>query len=666
MKESPCCRTLKLISLLAGILKRLRALQSIHPEESMGRAMRIWTAPAVVTLSLFLLAGFLPGTPEAQDVEDLIGEETELAEAEFVFDRLERLRGRPLDVNSATAVELSELPWISPVMAKKIVQLREKIGRFRSLVELSVIPGVDYEFLKTVNPYLAVTMKEVPFWIPLEGRVRVVGESGARAMRDVRFYTRMTSRPSEDIEICYLSDKDEGESSLGDFQAGYVSFHRESFVSSVSIGDLSAEFAQGLVLWTPGGFFRGYETVSQTDRSASGIKGYRSSVENGALRGAHVQLCGQGICLDALFSRSKLDASLNDDGTARRLLESGLHREQWELDAKDSLTEDMFALHVSGEYFRVLSLEGTFYTADYEPALSGHESPDSYYFTGDRTSVTGLSGRWSLGRADLFGEAALINSGSKAFLLGWVCDVRHMEVASVFRSYDTDFYNLRASSFSGDHPWNERGVYVGFRARLGSYKLSAYVDGVQHPGPTTRESFPTSGYETAGSIEQNLDSGISVKVRGKLSRKESSEADPSDPYARISSISSRETVHTDVSWNANRRLRTRLRYSNVRADEGEKGSLVFVDLKYDSQSLLGFGGRVIYFDTSSYESRVYEYEGDLPGRVSLAPLWGDGVRWYLMLGLRGENLRAAAKLAQTRWTDSDANTELGFQLDFAF
>ncbi|KPJ61683.1 MAG: hypothetical protein AMJ46_01035 [Latescibacteria bacterium DG_63] len=632
----------------------------------MDRAMRLWPALAVVTLSLFLLCGVLPIPLEAQDVENLLGEETESSEAAFVVERLERLRGKPMDLNSVTAAELSELPWISPLLAEKIVFLREKVGRFRSLVELSVIPGVDYEFLQAVDPYLAVTTKGVPFWIPLEGRVRFVGTSDARAMRDVRFYARITSRPSEQTELCYLADKDEGESSLGDFQAGYLTVERESFLSSVSIGDLSAEFAQGLVLWAPGGFFRGYETVSQTDRSGSGVRGYRSSIENGALRGAHVRFSGQGLSVDAVFSRNRLDAYLNDDGTARKLAESGLHREEWELTGKDALAEEMFALHVTGKYFRTLSFEGTFYTAGYEPALSGGESSNSYYFTGDRASVAGLGGRWSLGEANMFGEAAVMNGGSKAFLLGWVCDVRDIEVASVFRSYDSDFYNVRASSFSGGTPWNERGVYVGVQGRLGSYRLRAYVDGVQHPGPTSRESFPTSSYETVGSIEQRFGSGITMRVRGKLSRRDISETDPSDPYARISSESSRETIHTDVSWAPARRFKTQVRYSTVRADEEEKGSLVFVGFDYRPESLLNFKGRVIYFDTSSYESRVYEYEGDLPGRVSLTPLWDEGVRWYVMLGALGQRLRATAKLAQTHRTGEEVSTELGFQLDFAF
>ena len=607
-------------------------------------------------------------TPE---LEGVIGDEAGSVEAEFVLDRLERLRANPIDLNSATIAEISELPWVTAVIARKIVSLREKVGRFRSLVNLSVIEGVDYELLKKIAPYVTIAAKGVPFWIPLEGRARLVGQTSARKFRDVHFYTRAISRPSQRIELAYVTDKDEGESTLGDFQAGYLTVRSEALLSSVSMGDFSAEFGQGLVLWAPQGFYRGYEAVSQTNRSGAGVHGYRSTLENGALRGAHAKLKGKGLSFETLFSRSKLDAYLNDDGTVRTLAETGYHREAWELRGKDVLTETMFAFHAEAEHANNFSLEGTFYTAGYEPSISPSEESYSYSFAGKRASVGGISGNLSLGQIDVFGEAALMNGGRKAFVLGWVSDMHGFGVASVFRSYDADFYNMRASSFSGGNPWNEKGVYVGFQGRIGKYKLSGYMDGVQHPRPTSRTSCPTSGYETAGSIEQDFGTGITLKVRGKLSKNDSSVNDPTDPYGRVSSTSSRETVNTDVSWTPGKAVSMKLRFSTVRADENEKGSLVFAGFSYSPEGLLTLRGRVIYFDTSSYESRVYESEEDLPGRVALIPLWDEGVRWYLVLGVRGKRLGAEAKFSQTHLTETraaedDGKSELGLQVDFAF
>jgi len=697
MKETSCRLPRPLLSCCAVTSRRALSAQSLYFQYVMDEMMRVRLNLVALTFGLLFLSWFTPPLVLAQasgqtwvtgqaatqkggdqstvasgpEVENVLGDEAGSTEAAFVIDRLERFKGRPIDLNSATVSELSELPWISPVLARKIVSLREKIGRFRSLIDLSVIEGIDYELLTKIKPYVTLATKGIPFWIPLEGRARMVGETSARKFRDAHFYTRAISRPSQRIELSYITDKDEGESSFGDFQAGYVTVRSEALLSSVSAGDLSAEFGQGLVLWAPTGFYRGYETVSQTNRGGTGVHGYRSSLENGALRGAHAKLKGKALSFEALFSRSKLDAYLNDDGTVRGLAETGYHREDWELRGKDALTEEMFAFHAEAEYAKNFSLQGTFYTANYEPPFSSKEESGSYSFTGKRASVGGVSGSLSLGQADIFGEAALMDGGRKAVVIGWVSDMHGIEIASVFRSYDRDFYNMRASSFSGGNPWNEKGVYVGLQGRFGKYKLSGYLDGTQHPRPTGAASCPTSGYETAGSIEQDLGSGITLRVKGKLSKNDSSVIDPSDPYGKISSVSSRETIHTDVSWTPGRSVSMKLRFSTVRADKNEKGSLVFAGFNYSPEGLLTLRGRVIYFDTSSYGSRIYEYEDDLPGRMTLMPLWDEGVRWYLVLGVRGKRLGAEAKFSQTHMTgtaqaDDDENSELGLQLDFAF
>ncbi len=609
-----------------------------------------------------------------EDVEDILGEDTQTSEAAFVVERLERLRGKPMDLNTATADELAQLPWISPLLAGRIITLRQRAGQFRSLVNLSVIQGVTYELLKAISPYVTVTYKDAPYWIPTEGRVRASGQTPVRTARSLHLYGRVTSRPSKEVEMSYLLDRDPGESSVTDFQAAYVAFSREGTLSRVTAGDLTAEFGQGLVLWAPGGYFRGYEVVSQAARSPAGVKGYRSSVENGALRGVHVGLAESWLSLDALLSRSELDAYLNDDGTVRRLADTGYHRDAWELEGKDALREDLFAVHAAVRQSNALMIEATFTSSRYEPGFSsgdtGSQNSDVLYFAGDGVSVGGLGARLALPQANLFGEAAMMSGGSKAFLFGWVCDVKRVEIATVFRTYDRDYYNLRASSFSGDDPWNERGVYLGLQTRVTDSKLNLYVDGFQRPGPGRGESFPKSGYEAVASVERKHGNGVTTKFRGKLTKREDSVADPADPYARKSVTSSRQTYYGDVNWDPGRPLSFRLRYGNVRADNGEKGSLVFAGFAYRTEGVVSLKGRVIYYDTSSYESRVYEYEDDLPGRVSLDPLWGEGMRWYVLLGVRGKKLGASAKFAQNQPADADgeegASSEFGLQLDFAF
>ena len=37
------------------------------------------------------------------------------------------------------------------------------------------------------------------------------------------------------------------------------------------------------------------------------------------------------------------------------------------------------------------------------------------------------------------------------------------------------------------------------------------------------------------------------------------------------------------------------------------------------------------FQTGSYDSRIYAYEHDLPGVLTIRPLYGRGIRWFVLI-----------------------------------
>jgi competence protein ComEA len=50
--------------------------------------------------------------------------------------------GTPLDLNSATAAQLDQLPGVGPVLAQRIVDYRTQHGGFRSVDELRQVSGI--------------------------------------------------------------------------------------------------------------------------------------------------------------------------------------------------------------------------------------------------------------------------------------------------------------------------------------------------------------------------------------------------------------------------------------------------------------------------------------------------------------------------------------------
>jgi competence ComEA-like helix-hairpin-helix protein len=70
--------------------------------------------------------------------------------------RLALLVGCPLDVNTASAVDLSALPRVGDKLAQRIVQDREAAGPFRTLKDLDRVRGVGPKTVARLAPYIRV------------------------------------------------------------------------------------------------------------------------------------------------------------------------------------------------------------------------------------------------------------------------------------------------------------------------------------------------------------------------------------------------------------------------------------------------------------------------------------------------------------------------------
>jgi competence protein ComEA len=65
--------------------------------------------------------------------------------------------GAPVDLNRASAVELTRLPGIGPVLAARIVAARESSGPFSSVDDLRRVGGIGPGKLDRVRPHVTVT-----------------------------------------------------------------------------------------------------------------------------------------------------------------------------------------------------------------------------------------------------------------------------------------------------------------------------------------------------------------------------------------------------------------------------------------------------------------------------------------------------------------------------
>lgn len=61
-----------------------------------------------------------------------------------------------IDINSATAAQLESLPGIGETLGKRIIQYREKIGRFTAIEEITNVEGIGSKKFEAIKDCITV------------------------------------------------------------------------------------------------------------------------------------------------------------------------------------------------------------------------------------------------------------------------------------------------------------------------------------------------------------------------------------------------------------------------------------------------------------------------------------------------------------------------------
>ncbi|HET9805161.1 MAG TPA: helix-hairpin-helix domain-containing protein [Candidatus Acidoferrum sp.] len=69
---------------------------------------------------------------------------------------------RPINLNTASAAQLQEVPGIGPVTAEKILKMRKSYGAFKSVDDLRAIKGIGPKRIEKMRKYLTVKSSPPP------------------------------------------------------------------------------------------------------------------------------------------------------------------------------------------------------------------------------------------------------------------------------------------------------------------------------------------------------------------------------------------------------------------------------------------------------------------------------------------------------------------------
>jgi len=235
-----------------------------------------------------------------------------------------------------------------------------------------------------------------------------------------------------------------------------------------------------------------------------------------------------------------------------------------------------------------------------------------------------------------FGEVAVDRTMTPALLAGMVASLNSkLDLALLYRHIGKEYQSLYGNAFTESTlPTNETGCYTAVSFRPSQpLRFDAYGDWFSFAWVKYRVDAPVAGSQYFFQVwfkpSRNVEMYSRVRFRNKpLNTAEEKRIDYPDLHSSIN-----WRTHVDFTVSRQLTLRSRMEYctfSPVASPLRETGYLFFTDVmcKPDAKKYSG-NVRLMYFETDSYNTRIYAYESDLLYASSTLPFFHSGVRCYV-------------------------------------
>ena len=563
----------------------------------------------------------------------------------FLVERLDEWRMHPLDLNCADPEDLAGLPLLDGREIRKITGERKK-RPFLSWQDLMARADLDSVRLAGIRALVTFGGENTSNRAQmLRVRLRRVqetppGDTGSHRGSPVKIYGRTEASLPGLVKAAWIFEKDPGEENWDDHEAGFAEWTGRSGKIRLLAGCFHAGSGQGLV-FGGGSLFGSSNDPSAAVRNKSRcIRGYASSDESRYLAGVASEIRLPGADLAVLFSRRRLDAALNPDGSARSLKQDGLHRSSQECSARNKLREDLAGITVRlsrncGE----IGFSGWINRYD-RPFHGPDASGEPFRFSGMKNGTAGAHGLFRIRGLSVSGEAARSRSGGIAWILLLSMDSETLPCIFSYRDYGPGFLNPLAGGFGSGETRNERGWHAGLRFRIGRRsRVCLSMDQETRPWPTARIPFASAARDLILEMESGWRTGIDCSARLRFRQWESTAAATGMIGQAVQCLADRlqESIRIEASFSAvpGIVLKTRIEFNRTgmpavlmpaRHAEKQDGFLMLQEFSWCPSKSVAAVVRYSFFDAESWDARLYAWEKDLPGAWSVQVFNGRGSR----------------------------------------
>lgn len=610
------------------------------------------------------------------------------SELDALVEDLEYLMENPISINHTNRDELSGLHLLSELQIDKLLNYIEKYGPVYSIYELQSIDGFSKDLLQKMNVFIYIGPDHLPFHplkkelkyrkhqLLLRSQTILQKSSGYRGNMEkppafqgdpYRYYLRYKYSTRDRLSLGLTTEKDPGEAFFNgknkngfDFYSGYIRFSPNRVIKNITLGDFLVHSGQGLVFWQGYGFGKS-ENVLQVTKVNQGSRPSTSAEENKFFRGVCMEAQGQSSKLVAFLSSRKVDANLVTKEGMRpyftSLQTSGYHRTSYETEDKDAVG-DLNAGLIFTQYLEHFNFGFSYSFQKFShPYIPQDRIHNRYRFQGKQNNVLGSNYQVLFQKLQLSGELAVSQSGGIGMVQGgqfYLSD--QLNISAFFRHFDRDYHAGWANPLSErSSANNETGLYLGVQLIPFRFAtISTYVDHFQSRWLTYTSVAPSSGWEQFFQIKFTLRQGMEFYLRSKVDMKDGRSV-KNKVYVQEESQRFKNRFHIQYEVSDFLILKTRLENVVFRKNISEHGYLIFQDIHLRSKNKIRtVNFRLAWFNTDSYQTRIYAYENDLLYAFSVPSFFGKGIKTYVNLryGI-SERTDIWLKFANTRWNDRE-------------
>ena len=615
-----------------------------------------------------------------ETIAELLGEGDEALDYNTLLDELLYFSENPININNTTPNELAQLPMLDDIAITNLWNHIETNGKLLNVYELQGVDGFDLNTIRQVQPFIKVSdnpeaskfsfkemMKEGEHELILRYQQVLNEQEGYTAIEDSilrespnrrylgsqqKYYARYRFKYSNKVSWGLTMEKDAGEEFFkGSMKQGFDFYSGHLFVKNIgklkaaALGDFQAQFGQGLVFWSGLAFGKSSDGVS-IKRNARGLSPYTSVDENRFLRGGGATLQFGKIEVTAFGSYKLLDANVaaqldtlsEEEQTVSSIFSFGFHRTPGELEDRQSLSEAVYGGNVSYKGRRLsLGITAVGYNFS-KPIQRSSQLYNLNEFSGKQNSNFGLDYSYVWKNFHFFGEFALSQNLGFATINGLFMTIDpKVTLTAMVRHFQPKYQAVYANGVAESSRMNnETGYYLGFNIQpFKHWILNGFFDVFRFPWLRFQVNGPSIGYEAVGQLIYRPSREFEVYFRFRQKNKQLTEsaAFSSEPIRGVEDeLRSYYRLNLSYSLSKSVKLRSRVEYSRYQRGNREldQGFMVYQDFIYKPVNFpVSFNARLAYFDTESYNSRIFAFESDVLYAYSFPAYFYRGMRAYL-------------------------------------